>query len=46
MQYDEATGLPITKDGYASTGRRLSPVYADDEGTTLKTGTSTDPDYP
>ena len=46
VQYDEATGLPITKDGYAVYGQEAIPVYADDEGTTLKTGTSTDPDYP
>ena len=46
VQYDEATGLPITKDGYEVYGQEAIPVYADDEGTTLKTGTSTDPDYP
>ena len=46
VQYDEATGLPITKDGYAVYGQEAIPVYADDESTTLKTGTSTDPDYP
>lgn len=46
VQYDEATGLPITKDGYTVYGQEAIPVYADDEGTTLKTGTSTDPDYP
>ena len=46
VQYDEATGLPITKDGYVVYGQEAIPVYADDEGTTLKTGTSTDPDYP
>lgn len=46
VQYDDATGLPITKDGYAVYGQEAIPVYADDEGTTLKTGTSTDPDYP
>lgn len=46
VQYDEATGLPITKDGYSVYGQEAIPVYADDEGTTLKTGTSTDPDYP
>ena len=46
VQYDEATGLPITKDGYAVYGQEAIPVYADDEGTTLKAGTSTDPDYP
>ena len=46
VQYDEATGLPITKDGYAVYGQEAIPVYADDEGTTLKTGTSTDPEYP
>ena len=46
VQYDEATGLPITKDGYAVYGQEAIPVYADEEGTTLKIGTSTDPDYP
>ena len=46
VQYDDATGLPITKGGYAVYGQEAIPVYADDEGTTLKTGTSTDPDYP
>ena len=46
VQYDEATGLPITKDGYAVYGQEAIPIYADEEGTTLKTGTSTDPDYP
>ena len=46
VQYDEATGLPITKDGYAVYGQEAIPVYADEEGTTLKMGTSTDPDYP
>lgn len=46
VQYDDATGLPITKDGYTVYGQEAIPVYADDEGTTLKTGTSTDPDYP
>lgn len=46
VQYDDATGLPITKDGYAVYGQEAIPVYADEEGTTLKRGTSTDPDYP
>ena len=46
VQYDAATGLPITKDGYAVYGQEAIPVYADEEGTTLKMGTSTDPDYP
>lgn len=46
VQYDDATGLPITKDGYAVYGQEAIPVYADEEGTTLKMGTSTDPDYP
>lgn len=46
VQYDEATGLPITKDGYAVYGQEAIPVYADEEGTTLKMGTSTDPDSP
>ena len=45
VQYDEATGLPITKDGYAVYGQEAIPVYADEEGTTLKMGESTDPDY-
>ena len=46
VQYDDATGLPITKDGSAVYGQEAIPVYADEEGTTLKMGTSTDPDYP
>lgn len=46
VQYDDATGLPITKDGYAVYGQEAIPVYADEEGTTLKMGTSTDPDDP
>ena len=46
VQYDDATSLPITKDGYAVYGQEAIPVYADEEGTTLKMGTSTDPDYP
>lgn len=46
VQYDDATGLPITKDGYAVYEQEAIPVYADEEGTTLKMGTSTDPDYP
>ena len=46
VQYDDATGLPITKDGYAVYGQEAIPVYADEEGMTLKMGTSTDPDYP
>ena len=46
VQYDEATGLPITKGGYTVYGQEAIPVYADEEGTTLKMGTSTDPDYP
>ena len=46
VQYDDATGLPITKDGNAVYGQEAIPVYADEEGTTLKMGTSTDPDYP
>lgn len=46
VQYDDATGLPITKEGYAVYGQEAIPVYADEEGTTLKMGTSTDPDYP
>ena len=46
VQYDETTDLPITKDGYAVYGQEAIPVYADEEGTTLKMGTSTDPDYP
>lgn len=46
VQYDDATGLPITKEGYAVYGQEAIPVYADEEGTTLKRGTSTNPDYP
>lgn len=46
VQYDDATGLPITKEGYVVYGQEAIPVYADEEGTTLKMGTSTDPDYP
>ena len=46
VQYDDATGLPITKEGYAVYGQEAIPVYADEEGTTLKMGTSTDPDNP
>lgn len=46
VQYDDATGLPITKEGYAVYGQEAIPVYADEEGTTLKMGTSTDPDCP
>ena len=46
VQYDDATGLPITKEGYAVYGQEAIPVYADEEGTTLKMGTSTNPDYP
>ena len=46
VQYDDATGQPITKEGYAAYGQEAIPVYADEEGTTLKRGTSTDPDYP
>lgn len=46
VQCDDATGLPITKEGYAVYGQEAIPVYADEEGTTLKRGTSTDPDYP
>lgn len=46
VQYDDATGLPITKEGYAVYGQEAIPVYADEEGTTLKMGTSTDPDHP
>ena len=46
VQYDDATGLPITMEGYAVYGQEAIPVYADEEGTTLKMGTSTDPDYP
>ena len=29
VQYDEATGLPITKDGYAVYGQEAIPVYAE-----------------
>ena len=46
VQYDEATGLPVTKDGYAVYGVEDIPVYADDAETELKKGTSTDPNYP
>lgn len=46
MQYDEATGLPVTKDGYAVYGVEDIPVYEDDAETELKKGTSTDPNYP
>ena len=46
VQYDDATGLPITKEGYAVYGQEAIPVYADEEGTTLKMGTSTGSDYP
>ena len=46
VQYDEATGLPITKDGYAVYGVEDIPVYDDDAETELKKGTSTDPNYP
>ena len=46
VQYDDATGLPITKEGYVVYGQEAIPVYADEEGTTLKMGTSTDPDCP
>ena len=45
VQYDEATGLPITKDGYAVYGQEAIPVYADDEGTTLKTGPNDTTEY-
>ena len=46
VQYDEATGLPVTKDGYAVYGVEDIPVYDDDAETELKKGTSTDPNYP
>lgn len=46
VQYDEATGLPVTKDGYAVYGVEDIPVYEDDAETELKKGTSTDPNYP
>ena len=32
VQYDEATGLPITKDGYAVYGQEAIPIYADEGG--------------
>ena len=46
VQYDEATGLPITKDGYAVYGTDDVPVYTDETNTELKVGESTDPNYP
>ena len=41
VQFDENTGLPLTKDGLAVYGVDDIPVYTDDEHTTLKMGTST-----
>lgn len=46
VQFDEATGLPLTADGLAVYGVEDIPIYEDEEKTTLKTGTSTDPNYP
>ena len=46
VQFDENTGLPLTKDGLAVYGVDDIPVYTDDEHTTLKMGTSTDDNYP
>lgn len=46
VTFDENTGLPLTKDGLAVYGTDDIPVYTDDEETTLKTGTSTDDNYP
>lgn len=46
VQFDENTGLPLTKDGLAVYGVDDIPVYTDDEQTTLKMGTSTDDNYP
>ena len=46
VQFDEATGRPLTADGLAVYGVEDIPVYEDEEGTVLKTGTSTDPNYP
>ena len=46
VQFDENTGLPLTADGLAVYGLEDIPVYEDEEKTTLKMGTSTDPDYP
>lgn len=46
VQFDENTGLPLTKDGLVVYGVDDIPVYTDDEQTTLKMGTSTDDNYP
>ena len=46
VQFDEATDLPLTADGLAVYGVEDIPIYEDEEKTTLKTGTSTDPNYP
>ena len=46
VQFDETTGLPLTKDGLAVYGVDDIPVYTDDEQTTLKMGVSTDDNYP
>ncbi len=46
VQFDETTGLPLTKDGLAVYGVDDIPVYTDDEQTTLKMGKSTDDNYP
>ena len=46
VTFDEATGLPLTKDGLAVYGVDDIPVYTDEAQTTLKMGTSTDDNYP
>lgn len=46
VEFDENTGLPLTKDGLAVYGVDDIPVYTDEEKTTLKTGTATDDNYP
>ena len=43
---DDGWEYAFAKDGYAVYGQEAIPIYADEEGTTLKMGTSTDPDYP
>ena len=46
VQFDETTGLPLTADGLAVYGVEDIPIYEDEEKTTQKMGTSTDPNYP
>lgn len=46
VQFDENTGLPLTKDGLAVYGVDDVPVYTDEEKTQLKMGVSTDDNYP